>query len=164
MIPTVDQLRFLNSLLSILSGDYKAELSNSLPQNVVTTFQLGHLDRRLECGITIDPSEEDDGKWTVNAVTTSGGSQWVQPDVDVVEIEGPSVWEGACAALVRAIVAEQIDNILLAEGEAKYAAECENDDFDWDRDFSHEDVDAVSAVDRDAADRASEAETHGDEY
>lgn len=163
MIPTVDQLRILSGMLSLLANAYQATWVEDDNQ-IRVTFQLGHLDRRLECGITIDPSEEDDGKWTVNAVTTSGGSQWVQPDVDVVEIEGPSVWEGACAALVRAIVAEQIDNILLAEGEAKYAAECENDNFDWDRDFSVEDVDAVSAVDRDAADRASEAETHGDEY
>ena len=135
MIPTVEQLRFLNSLLSLLANDYVAKVNEVVgeTQNVVTTFQLGTYERRLELGITIDPSEEDDGKWTVNTTVTSGGSREYPPDVDLVELEGPCSWEQACAALVRTIMNQLLDEALVAAGEAKFAKEEEDlEDFDFD--------------------------------
>lgn len=130
MTPTVEQLRFLNGLLSLLANDYVAKVDDcNLPQGVIVTFQLADYEDRLDCGLTIDPSDEDDGKWTVNAVVVSYGNRECPDDVEVVEIEGPCTWEQASASLVKNIMAKLLDDALANVDTNAYAQDCSDTDF-----------------------------------
>lgn len=123
-MPSTNQFKFLNDLLSVLANDYRAEVGDEL-WTVKITFQMGSFNR-AECGLTIDPSEDGDGKWTVNTLVTSGGSYDCPPDVDLVEVQPPTTWENACAALVRNIVAKLIEDAFCRENDKQFAQDLED--------------------------------------
>lgn len=141
MLPTVEQLQFLNGLLKVLANDYRAEVDQvNLPQGVIVTLQRPGSDDRLDSGFTIDPSDEDDGKWSVSAVVTVYGNRECPDDIDLVEVEPPSPWEQACAALVRAIVQQHIQAAFDALADAQYAKDLEDSEVWLDQDFDPNDM------------------------
>lgn len=166
MIPSSEQLALLNRLLAILANDHVAALDDAhLPTGVVVTYQFGP--NRILSHLSIDPSEEEGSElWTVNAAVQVPGNRETPDDVDVCEVAPPSPWDVACSTLVQLLVKHAIQDSLDGLSMDELARDMDMDfgasDYE-DPNSSMYDVDARNAVDRDAADWAFDAETHGDE-
>lgn len=93
---------YLAKLLSLLKDDYAIDATD--PTSLSFRYRVG--ENTFASSLTLN--QEEDGRWTINRTVQSGGGRWDPPDVDLVPIFGPQVWDKACQFLVRQIFDDEV--------------------------------------------------------
>jgi hypothetical protein len=103
--PTEAQIAYLNRLLGLFRGDYRARVDPDDLDAVLVEDSAGlsHL-YLARTGPGIFPPG-----WSVACTVVSGGSRDYPPDVDVYEAHPATRWEEACRNLLGSLLFDFVD-------------------------------------------------------